>query len=94
MNAKLFNNLIPEYIDLDDDKRKKEISNAIFHSVIKLRMFGVVDNNPISLDELQFLRSENSRQKEEIKELKVRISDLSTKLLSLSTPLDTKVGVT
>jgi hypothetical protein len=66
--SKLFDDLIPQYMS-GDTKKKEELATEMVQIIMKLRMYGLVENSPISLNELQFLRSENTRLKEEKKVL-------------------------
>jgi len=92
MKATLFNELIPQYMS-GDTQKKEQLAQNMVQIVMKLRMFGVIENNPISLNELQFLRSENARLQEEKKTLEEKVKQLSTAILSMPSE-DSKVGVT
>jgi len=75
-----------------DTKKKEELATEMVQIIMKLRMYGLVENSPISLNELQFLRSENTRLKEEKKVLEEKVKHLSTALVSIPTE-DAKIGV-
>ena len=92
MNAKLFNEMIQEYLTANPEK-KQQMALEMLQIIMKLRMFGLIENSPISLCELQFLRNENDSLREDKKALQEKVSDLSTKLLTLSVPEDSKVGI-
>jgi hypothetical protein len=92
MKATLFNELIPQYMS-GDTQKKEQLAQNMVHVIMKLRMFGLIENNPISLNELQFLRSENTRLKEDIKGLEEKVKQLSTALIAMPSE-DAKVGVT
>ncbi|MFZ0510982.1 MAG: hypothetical protein WAM14_05205 [Candidatus Nitrosopolaris sp.] len=89
---KLFKELIPHYLPASQET-KQQMALEMLQIIMKLRMFGVIENSPISLSELQFLRHENTRLREDKKAMEEKVSDLSAKL-TLSVPADTKVGVT
>ena len=92
MNANLFNGMIPQYLTANPEK-KQQMALEMFQIIMKLRMFGLIENSPISLCELQFLRNENDSLREDKKALQEKLGDLSTKLLTLSVPEDSKVGI-
>jgi hypothetical protein len=92
MNANLFNEMIPQYLTANPEK-KQQMALAMLQIIMKLRMFRLIENSPISLCELQFLRNENDSLREDKKALQEKVSDLSTKLLTLSVPEDSKVGI-
>ncbi len=92
MNSNLFNEMIPQYLTANPEK-KQQMALEMLQIIMKLRMFGLIENSPISLCELQFLRNENDSLREDKKALQEKVSDLSTKLLTLSVPEDSKVGI-
>jgi hypothetical protein len=85
------NEMIQEYLTANPEK--KQLMALEIQIIMKLRMFGLIENSPISLCELQFLRNENDSLGEDKKALQEKVSDLSTKLLTLSVPEDSKVGI-
>jgi hypothetical protein len=92
MNSNLFNEMIPQYLTANPEK-KQQMALEMLQIIMKLRMFGLIENSPISLCELQFLRNENDSLREDKKALQEKLGDLSTKLLTLSVPEDSKVGI-
>jgi hypothetical protein len=92
-NSNLFNTLIPQYMT-SEEPDKEQLAKTIHKTVIQLGVLGIIDNSPINLDELNFLRTENSSLKAENAQLKEQVKDLATKLLALSPPEDKKVGIT
>jgi hypothetical protein len=91
MKATLFNDLIPQY--MKSEQNREQLAQNMVQIVIKMRMFGLINNSPFSMNELQFLRSENTRLKEEIKGLEEKVKQLSTALIAMPSE-DAKVGVT
>jgi hypothetical protein len=92
--SRLFNKMIPNYVQLTNVKDKKAMSHEIFALVIRHRAMSIIQNNPNNLKELGFYKSENNKLKEENERLTNSVKDLATKIIQLAPSKDQKVGVT
>lgn len=93
MLKQLSSNLIPFYLQTNNDEEKSSLALQIFNLVITLREFGALKNNPTKITELNWYKSEYTRLKEENKDLRQNVKDLTNTVLNMSTPKDAKIGV-
>jgi hypothetical protein len=90
---KLKDKFIPEYI-ASNETNKSQNAEKIFDAVCRLRAIDFLSNNPINLKQVDSLKNENTRLREENRQLKENVTDLTSKLMTLIVPKDEKVGVT
>ncbi|RLG91447.1 MAG: hypothetical protein DRO36_04195 [Candidatus Hecatellales archaeon] len=77
LTNQLINELIPKYLDSTDEEEKKAISRKIYGKVLILRTLGYIQNSPHLLKEIELLRNENIKLKEEKRELEEKVRELS-----------------
>ncbi len=87
----LLNNKMPAY-QLVNGEEKDKLAMEIYMNIFILRSFGVIQNNPDSIKELQFFKSRCEKLELEKQRLEEKVSNLSTKLLQLVPSPDPKIG--
>jgi hypothetical protein len=90
IHVQILNDNIPLYLSLNN--KKEELAFKIHYSMLMLRSLGVIMNNPDALKELHFFKSRCEKLETEKQKLEARVSDLSTKILGMTSPPDPKVG--